>query len=81
MAHRAPPGNNRLSEIPPEIALLENLVELSLGNNLLVSHVVVFDIFLMFSLELFTLGTAKDAKVGYLVVASQPIPPHAIEPS
>lgn len=30
-------GNNKLESIPPEIVLLQNLCELSLGNNLLVS--------------------------------------------
>lgn len=30
-------GNNKLETIPPEIVLLQNLCELSLGNNMLVS--------------------------------------------
>jgi Leucine-rich repeat (LRR) protein len=33
-------GNNRLTDIPADIALLENLVELSLGNNQLVKSVI-----------------------------------------
>lgn len=66
-------GHNHLSSIPPEVALLENLVELSIGNNHLVSTRIFVRIHTHFLLDLYTSRTSSFKKAYYTLSITQPI--------